>query len=231
MYLKLLACLLLLCCRLGLADSISLMHAQIRPSDTASLQRGAKLYMNYCSGCHSLQFMRYDKLAEDLHLSQKLVQDYLLFASVKTDAPIERALQPQDAQKWFGVSPPDLTLIAKVRSADWLYTFLHSFYQAENRLWGSDNLLFPGVAMPHVLVSLQGIQHKDSAASLKRIQPGLLSPREYEQTLNDIVNFLVYTATPEKLTRQYLGLWVLLFLAIFAILAYLLKRLYWQHIN
>jgi ubiquinol-cytochrome c reductase cytochrome c1 subunit len=215
----------------GVAMAMPLQPAEIRPSDLASLQRGAKFFMNYCSGCHSLQFMRYDKLGQDLSVSQKLLQENLVFAPAKLSDPIVRALRAEDAQRWFGVSPPDLTLIAKVRSPDWLYTFLHGFYQADDKPWGTDNLLFPGVAMPHALVSLQGIQRLSADERLSLAQPGLLSPQEYDRTINDIVNFLVYTAAPEKLARQYLGLWVLLFLTIFAILAYLLKRQYWKHIN
>jgi len=211
-----------------------LKSAHIHPNDRASLQRGAKLFMNYCSGCHSLQYMRYQRLGVDLGISEKLLRENLIFPEARVSNPIQAALDPLDAKKWFGAMPPDLTLAAKNRGVDWLYTFLTSFYQDVNRPWGTNNLLYPEVAMPHVLVSLQGVQvyaktQSDSQLLLK--QPGLLNAREYEQAVNDLVNFLAYTASPEKLKRQYLGLGVLLFLVIFAILTYLLKREYWNKIN
>lgn len=222
---------------LAAATVPALQIAHIYPADKASLQRGAGLYMNYCSGCHSLQYMRYQRLADDLSIPAKLVQDNLIFSEAKLGDPIKSNIFSKDAEAWFGVAPPDLTLIAKIRGVDWLYTYLHSFYQDDNRPWGTNNLLFPEVAMPHVLVSLQGVQQpvysRDNQyiIGLKLIKPGQLSQREYDQVINDLVNFLAYTAAPEKLERQDLGIRVLLFLAIFAILAYLLKRVYWQKFN
>lgn len=214
--------------------SIKLQQAHIYPSDKASLQRGAKLFMNYCSGCHSLQYMRYQRIAEDLGINEKLLKENLIFSAAKPGDPVESALLPTDAKNWFGVVPPDLTLIAKIRGVNWLYTFLHGFYQDDNRPWGTNNILFPEVAMPHVLAPLQGIQSYNLAKPeqpqpiLLLKQPGLLTAREYDQAINDLVNFLAYTAAPEKLKRQYLGMGVLLFLAIFAILTYLLKKQYWK---
>lgn len=215
----------------GIAQEVQLQHAQIRPTDKASLQRGVKLFMNYCSGCHSLQYVRYERIASDLGISPQLMKQNLIFADAKMGDRIAVALTKQDAQNWFGVVPPDLTLIAKIHGVDWLYTFLHGFYQDERRPWGANNSLFPDVAMPHVLVSLQGIQVKSAKGQLKLKTPGLLTAREYDQVINDIVNFLHYTAAPEQLHRQYLGLWVLLFLTIFAILMYLLKQHYWKTIK
>ncbi|MDF2866763.1 MAG: cytochrome [Gammaproteobacteria bacterium] len=238
--------LILFCLAVGLflfsitqaADTpIKLQQAHIYPSDKPSLQRGAKLFMNYCSGCHSLQYMRYQRIAEDLGISEKLLKENLIFSAAKPADPVESALLARDAKNWFGVVPPDLTLIAKIRGVDWLYTFLQAFYQDNNRPWGVNNLLFPEVAMPHVLAPLQGIQvysalkPEQPQPTLSLEQPGLLTTREYDQAINDLVNFLAYTAAPEKLKRQYLGMGVLLFLAIFAILTYLLKREYWKKIN
>lgn len=217
--------------------SIKLQQAHVYPSDKASLQRGVKLFMNYCSGCHSLQYMRYQRIADDLNINEKLLKENLIFSAAKLGDPVESALLPTDAKNWFGVIPPDLTLIAKIRGVNWLYTFLHGFYQDDNRPWGTNNILFPEVAMPHVLAPLQGIQSygppnpRQPQPTLILKQPGLLTAREYDQAINDLVNFLAYAAAPEKLKRQYLGMGVLLFLVIFAILTYLLKREYWKKIN
>lgn len=228
--------------------------ANINLHDKASLQRGAKLYMNHCAGCHSLKYMRYQRMAKDIGIVdsfgdvyQDLVKDNLIFTGAKIGDTIKTAMQEQDAKQWFGVAPPDLSLIARVRGANWIYTYLQSFYVDTKRPWGANNLLLPDTAMPNVLESLQGEQipifKKEKLDVLGKEQPveaishlalvkqGSMSPEQFKVATNDIVNYLVYVSEPAKLKREALGYWVLGFLIILAVLAYFLKREYWKKIK
>jgi ubiquinol-cytochrome c reductase cytochrome c1 subunit len=209
----------------------------INVNDMASLQRGAKLFVNYCLSCHSADYMRYKRLSEDLQLSEEMVMDNLVFADVKIGDRMTIAMDPEDSARWFGKTPPNLTLIARARGADWLYAFLRTFYQDESGRW--NNLMLPNAAMPHVLWPLQGIQRPatgedhggEGAGALQLAVPGSLTPEEYDATIRDLVAFLDYMSEPAKLKRKNVGVWVILFLAVFALLAYLLKAEYWRDVH
>ncbi len=217
--------------------------APVDQSDTASLQRGAKLFMNYCSGCHSTQYQRYQRVAEDLQIPAELMQQHLMFVpGAKIGDLMENSMAEKDAAKWFGAPPPDLTLVARVRGADWIYTYLRTFYADPKRPWGVNNLVFKDVGMPHVLQELQGVPSfvdeermvdgkVESHKVLETDGSGELSPDEYDQAVADLVNFLVYAAEPMQQERKSLGIWVMLFLAVFFVLAYLLKKEYWRDVH
>lgn len=210
----------------------------------ASLQRGAAAFMNYCSGCHSMQYLRYNRIAEDLNIPEDLVREHLMFGTDKFGFPIESNM-PHKAEVWFGTVPPDLTLTARSRGDDWVYSFLKTFYVEEGRLNGVNNLTLSGASMPHVLGPLQGWNrlaqddghsqdggHGNSQApKFEMIAEGSLSPKEYDRLVADITNFMVYAAEPVKLKRYKLGAWVIFYLIIFTGVAYLLKREYWKDVH
>jgi len=210
-------------------------------SDQASLQRGAQVYMNYCSGCHALKYLRYSRMAQDLGLTEEEVMNNLNFTGSAIGDPIPVAMPKENAEKWFGKMPPDLSLIARVRQSDWVYTYLKSFYLDESRPLGWNNKLFPNASMPNPLWELQGLQHAefgepDAAGErhperLVVTSPGKVTPQEYDQTVRDITNFLEYAGEPAALKRQSLGVWVVLFLALLSFLAYLLKNEYWTDVH
>jgi ubiquinol-cytochrome c reductase cytochrome c1 subunit len=208
--------------------------AGINVNDMASLQRGAKMFVNYCLSCHEASYMRYRRLSEDLQLSEEMVMDNMVFSEAKIGELMTIAMDPEDSARWFGKTPPDLTLVARARGADWLYGFLRSFYQDENGRW--NNLLLPNAAMPHVMWSLQGIQvmshgEGDEAGQLELQTPGLMSLEEYDDTIRDLVAYLDYMSEPAKLKRKNVGVWVMLFLAVFAFMAYLLKAEFWRDVH
>ncbi len=202
-------------------------------SDNASLQKGAKYYVNYCYGCHSLKFLRYNRLAKDLGIAEQDVIDNLMFSGSKIADPMEISMTKEDANNWFGVQPPDLSLIARSRGTDWLYTYLRSFYADDSRPFGVNNTLFKDVGMPHVLSGLQGLKAAPGAEGehAEMLVKGTLSEKEYDQVIHDIVGFLEYAGEPAKLKRQTMGLYVLLFLAFFTLIAYLLKKEYWRDVH
>jgi len=212
--------------------------------DKASLQRGAKYFTNYCMGCHSLQYMRYQRMAEDLGIPSDELQENLLFGDAKPTDMMTTALRSEDGVKWFGTQIPDLTLVTRWRSPDWVYSYLKSYYVDDTRPYGVNNLVFPDVGMPHPFVHLQGLQapvyaeaHGDDhgggghVIDVKLVEPGLLTPQEYDEMVRDITNFLTYVGEPSKLERRQLGLYVLLFLGLLFILAYFLKREFWKDVH
>jgi ubiquinol-cytochrome c reductase cytochrome c1 subunit len=228
-----------------------LKSVRVDVMDKAALQRGAKWYMNYCAGCHSLAYLRYSRLGQDIgitdfkgELDTEILTENLIFTSMKFTDPIHIAMQPEQARQWFGVLPPDLTLRAKVRGADWLYTYLTSFYQDAQRPFGANNWLFPDTAMPNVLYPLQGKQialytteqatidgeslAREVIDDLQLVSAGSMTEHEFRSMVTDLVTFLVYVAEPERQQRQRLGVFVLIFLIAFALLTYLLKRSYWK---
>lgn len=223
------------------AEGGDVLSADVHLDDRASLQRGAKLFMNYCSGCHSLQYLRYSRLGDDLGLSEDEVTQNLNFTGVKNGEHIKVAMSPTDAAAWFGKAPPDLSLEARARGADWIYTYLKSFYVDQARPLGWNNTLLPGASMPHVLWELQGIQlpvlsaaakgSEPKVESFKQMQKGSQTEAEYDQTARDIAAFLQYAGEPAALTRESMGVWVVLFLGVFTFLAWLLKREYWQDVH
>lgn len=223
-------------------------------SNKASLQRGAQMYTNYCMGCHSLKYVRFSQLAKDIGIVNeqgevltKLVMDNLIFSKATIHDTMAIAMQKQDAAKWFGVQPPDLSLVTRSRGVDWLYTYLVGFYRDPSRPWGVNNMVFYDVAMPNVLESLQGelqpIYSEESVdangkvvsarevESLKLVNPGSLTEEQFRVAVYDLVNFLDYVSEPVKLERQRIGLWVLGFLFIFLIIAYFLKKEFWRDVH
>ena len=211
-------------------------------SDRASLQRGAQLYMNYCAGCHSLKYMRYSRMAEDLGLTDDEVMKNLNFTGAKFGEQVQVSMPAAGGEKWFGKMPPDLSVISRVRGSDWIYTYLKSFYLDESRPLGWNNKLFPNASMPNPLWELQGLQHAEfgpvdpatgerHVEGLKVAQAGRQSAQEFDQTARDITNFLEYVGEPAALKRQSVGVWVILFLAALTFLAYLLKQEYWKDVH
>ena len=207
--------------------------------DRASLQRGARNFMNYCSGCHSLKYMRYSRLANDLQITPEQLQKYLLPAGAKASDYITSPMPAADAQTWFGKVPPDLSLMARERGDDYLYRFLTTFFSDPSRTTGANNLQLATTAMPDVLSTLEGVKvavfrtedRQQVFDHFVQVAPGSLSRAEYLGTVRDIVNFLDYVGEPAQVQRRSLGVKVVLFLLAFTALTYLLKREYWKNIH
>jgi len=237
------------------SESVTLdrLPADVRPHDAVSLQRGAQVYVNYCMGCHSAAYMRYDRL-QDLGLTPQQIRDNLILTGAKVGDLMTIAMKPAESKEWFGTPPPDLTLIARSRSsgsgsgADWLYSYLRGFYRDASRPTGWNNTVYPNVAMPHVLWQLQGEQalttevvaiprgtkgevEKHEVQKLVLVRPGAMSPAEYDRMVGDLVNFLDYVAEPSRQFRIELGIYVLVFLGLLFVLAYLLKKEYWKDVR
>lgn len=236
--LKTLLAALLLAPTLALAAgaAIHLDKAPDVSGDKAALQNGAKLFVNYCLNCHGASQLRYNKLLE-LGLTEQQVKDNLMFTSDKIGDQMLIAMRPAEAKRWFGAAPPDLTLIARARAsaegsgADWLYTYLRTFYRDDKRATGWNNLAFENVGMPHVLYELQGEQVMGEDHKLKLAVPGKLSPAEYDKQVADLVGFLVWMGEPQAGLRKQLGVVVLIFLSILFVLSYALKKEYWKDIH
>jgi len=223
--------------------NVHLDKANIDLSDQASLQNGAKLFMNYCFGCHSTQYQRYNRVARDLGIPDELMADNLVFTGAKVGELMENSMAEQDGAKWFGAAPPDLTLVARVRNPDWIYTYLRSFYVDESRPFGVNNVVFPSVGMPHVLEELQGIptkisemhtvdgEEKEVIVAIETDGSGEFSEEEYDEAVRDLVNFLTYSAEPIALERQSLGKWVLGFILLLFVVTYLLKKEFWRDVH
>lgn len=223
------------------AQEGKLAQAGTRVDNVASVQRGARLYFNYCSGCHSLKYMRYSRVAEDLKLSDAEVLSSFAFSGAKIGDPVTTNMPAESAETWFGKTPPDLSLEARAKGPDWIYTYLKSFYLDPSRPTGWNNTLFPSVAMPNVLWELQGTQRAVLApakageeARVERLEPaspGKLSPAAFDEAASDLTAFLEYAGEPAKVRREAMGVWVVLFLALFTFLAYLLKHEYWKDVH
>lgn len=209
--------------------------------DRASLQRGAALYMNYCSGCHSLKYVRYARIGEDLGLTEDEVQANLNLNGGKIGDHVIAPMTAEMGVAAFGKAPPDLSVIARVRGSDWIYTYLKSFYLDESRPVGWNNKLFPNASMPNPLWELQGLQQpvygKKSATGEMPVegftisQPGTQDAAAFDQTARDITAFLEYAGEPAAIKRQGMGVWVILFLAFFTLMAWLLKKEYWRDVH
>ena len=225
-------------------EGYPLEKAPIDLHNKASLQNGAKLFVNYCMGCHSLDYQRYNRMARDIGLTDAQVKENLIFTGANVGDTMKNAMPKADAKRWFGVTPPDLTLIARARGVDYLYTYLQTFYQDPTRPFGVNNAAFPNAGMPHVLWQLQGMQkpiyavHKNPEGhetkvleGFELVQPGSMSPPEFKETVADLVNFLAYVGEPIQLKRQSIGIWVLLFLALTTVVFYLLKKEYWKDVH
>lgn len=200
-------------------------------SDKESLKRGFEAYLNYCLGCHQLQYQRYNRTFRDLGIDEKYGAANLMPTGEKVGDHITNTMPAKDAAKWFGTAPPDLTLEARLKSPDWIYTYLRSFYVDPNRPFGVNNTVFKDVGMPHVLQDLQGVQTLDENGNLTPAQGGTMSPEEYDEFVRDLTNFLEYVGEPNKLERQQLGYYVIGFLLILLIFSYLLKKEYWRDVH
>lgn len=226
------ACLCMLVPNVLLANEVHIdVKAPINMSDKASLQRGAKIFANYCLNCHSANYMRYNRL-QDIGLTDKQIKDNLMFAGEKVGDPMRITMNPKDAKKWFGAAPPDLSVEVRARGADWVYAYLRSFYRDDSRPTGWNNLVFDKVAMPHVLYELQGVQMLDHEThTLKIERAGKFSPQEYDQFVGDLTNYLSFMAEPAKKNRLWIGVLVLLFLSILLVLVKKVKAEYWKDIR
>lgn len=218
-------------------EGVKLDHAPIDPNNQESLQRGAKMFVNYCLSCHSAAYMRYNRLA-DIGLSDAQIKANLMLAGEKVGDPMTIAMNKKDAKLWFGAAPPDLSVQARAyaNGPDWLYTYLRGFYRDDTRPTGWNNTVYDKVAMPHVLWQLQGqqvlkVDEKTEEHTLVLDKPGALSPAEYDASVADLVNYLTYMAEPAKSKRMHLGLIVLLFLGLMFVLTYYLKKEFWKDIH
>ena len=220
----------------GAESSVPLDHVEVDVKDQDSLQNGFKYYMSYCSSCHSLQYARYERTANDLGIPNDVILENVIFNEHQIGDLMENSMSTDNAKNWFGAAPPDLTLIGRVRSPEWLYTYLRTFYADSSRPWGVNNVVFPNVGMPNVLHELQGdvvcaggdmahceLEHVDGTGSM--------TPEEFDNTVADIVNFLYYIGEPVRAQREYMGFFVLGFLAILFVFTSLLNREYWKKIH
>jgi len=224
------------------SESLRLDEAPIDTRDVASIQRGVRVFVNYCLNCHAATAMRYNRL-EDLGLTAAQIKDNLMFAAAtKPGAPMSIAMRPEDAEEWFGVAPPDLSVIARSRGPDWLYTYLRSFYRDDSTVTGWNNLIFPNVGMPHVLWELQGqqtlkveerkgVHGKEHVKTLAAATPGTLDARAYDALVADLVNYLVFMGEPARQARMQIGYVVLIFLGVLFVPVYLLKQDYWKEVH
>lgn len=225
-----------------------LEKAPKRTNDVAALQNGAKLFVNYCLSCHSAAFMRYNRL-RDIGLTEKQIKENLMFTTDKVGDTMKAAIDPKQAKEWFGANPPDLTLVARSRAsgagsgADYLYTYLRTYYRDETKPTGWNNMAFPNVGMPHVMWELQGerrpvfetvSEHGHDVQKLKgweQVTPGKMSPAEFDQATGDLVAFMQWMSEPVQNTRVRIGVWVMLFLAVFTVIAWRLNAAYWKDIK
>jgi ubiquinol-cytochrome c reductase cytochrome c1 subunit len=219
---------------------MELQHSNTDINNVESLQRGARNFMNYCSGCHSLKYVRYNRMGTDLHIPETELVKNLMFTTDKVFDGVNIAMSQTDSEGWFGRQPPDLSLMARERGVDYIYSFLKGFYVDHARIWGVNNLYLPNVAMPDVLASLQGLQKPvfkpDASARMvlvdvEAMSPGAMKPEEYDQFVRDIANFLDYAGEPVKAKRQSMGIFITLFLLVFFVFAYLLKKEYWKDVH
>ena len=219
-----------------------------RTNDLASLQNGAKLFVNYCLGCHSAAFMRYNRL-QDIGISEQQIKDNLLFTTEKVGDVMKANIDPRQAKEWFGANPPDLTLVARSRAghggsgADYIYTYLRTYYRDDTKATGWNNLAFPSVGMPHALWELQGDrrpvytkveQHGHEVDVFKgweQVRPGTMTPLQYDQAVGDLVNYLQWMAEPAQNTRVRVGVWVLLFLVMALVFVWRLNASYWKDVK
>jgi len=218
-----------------------LLHAPVNLKDAVSLQRGAHLFVNYCMGCHSANYMRFNRLT-DLGLTEEQIKEYLLFATDKVGSPMTIAMRPADAKEWMGKAPPDMTVIARSKRPDYIYTLLKSYYVDETRALGWNNLAYPNIGMPHPLWQLQGaaqlkVEEKESHGHTVQVksvvagEPGLMNAVEYDRAVGDLVNYLVYMGEPWKVQSSRVGIIVMFFLSILLVFVYLLKLEFWRDIK
>ena len=219
---------------LAAGGGAKLDRAPVNLHDKMSLQRGAQIFVNHCLNCHAASAMRYSRLA-DIGLAEQQIRENLLFTSDKVGDPMATTLDPKEGKAWFGVMPPDLSLVARARGADWLYTYLRAFYRDPAAKSGWNNTVFPNVGMPHVLWEYQGGQvlqaAEHGAGKLVLAEPGKLPPAEYDKYVGDLVNYLVFMGEPARAKRVQIGIVVIFFLAIFFVITVLLKKEYWKDVR
>ncbi|NQY88493.1 MAG: cytochrome c1 [Colwellia sp.] len=216
---------------LASSGGVHLDHANNDLTDKESLKKGFKTYINYCLGCHQLQYQRYNRTFKDLGIDEADGVANYMYTGDKVGGHILNAMPKKEAAKWFGSAPPDLTLEARFRSPDWIYTYLRSFYMDENRPFGVNNSVFKDVGMPHVLQDLQGVSSIDEHGNVSPAMGGTLTVEEYDVLVRDLTNFLEYVGEPNKLEREAMGVNVLIYLFIFFIVAYFLKREFWKDVH
>jgi ubiquinol-cytochrome c reductase cytochrome c1 subunit len=216
---------------LASGPSLHLDKANNDLTDKESLKRGFESYINYCLGCHQLQYQRYNRTFEDLGIEEADGVENYMYTGEKAGDHITNTMPAKEAAKWFGSAPPDLTLEARLRNPDWIYTYLRSFYVDPARPFGVNNTVFKDVGMPHVLQGLQGVRTIDEHGKLSEATGGSMTAEEYDAFARDLTNFLEYVAEPSKLKREAMGYWVIGFLFIFLIFAYLLKVEYWKDVH
>lgn len=242
-----LAASLLLCSSLAFAAGGNqyIVEAEIDPDNINSLQRGAANFMNYCAGCHSAQYVRYATIGKDLELEDDMLIDNLMFNAEKTFETIQTSMPADDSARWFGKTPPDLSLMARSKGADYIYSFLRGFYVADDGgPTGVDNLVLQGTSMPHVLWELQGFQKADFSHNenedgsvtthfegFEQLSAGSMDSEDYDEFVRDTVNFLAYIAEPVRADRRKLGVWVLMYLIFFFIIARMLKKQIWKDVT
>ena len=221
------------------SEAVHLQSADIDLSDNTSLLRGAHHFVSYCLGCHSAKQIRYLRIALDLEVDEKKMLKDIAPEGAGIYDQMHTAMNAHDAEKWFGIQPPDLSLVARSRGADWLYSYLKGFYTDKSKPFGVNNTVFQDVAMPNVLWQLQGEQKPifktvDGQQVIDKLvieEKGTLSDKDFDLFVNDLVNFLVYVGEPVQLERQSMGKYVLFFIIMFLILAYLLKKEYWKDVH
>ncbi len=238
--------LLLLAPELLFAAGTRLLYTMphINETDRAAIQRGARVFINYCLTCHSAEYMRYKRIADDLGISEDIMKKNLMFASDKIHEGMVVAIEADDARRWFGVPPPDLSVVARARTREWLYNYFMTFYRDEKSPIGVNNATFPGTAMPNILWELQGWQdpvyetrvnakgdQERVIVDMKLVEPGKQTAKEFKQTIRDLVTFMVYMAEPAELERHRLGFWVLAFLFVLLMISYALKHEYWRDVH
>jgi ubiquinol-cytochrome c reductase cytochrome c1 subunit len=228
--------------------AVHLEKAKIDPGNVSSLQRGARNFMNYCSGCHSAQYVRFNTIGKYLELSEEQLVDNLMFNAEKTFDTIQASMRPEDGARWYGTAPPDMSLMARAKGADYIYNFLKGFYLDQDSPTGVDNIVLEGTSMPHVLWELQGYQkavfteHSETGEGdattishvfdgFEPVTSGMMDADAYEDFVRDTVNFLAYIAEPVRAERGKLGVWVLMFLAFFLIVASMLKKQVWKDVS
>ncbi len=216
---------------LASSGGANLDHANNDLTDKESLKKGFKTYINYCLGCHQLQYQRYNRTFTDLGIEEADGLENYMYTGEKSGDHITNTMPQKEAAKWFGTAPPDLTLEARLRSPDWIYTYLRSFYMDSERPFGVNNKVFKDVGMPHVLQDLQGVSSIDEHGNVTPAMGGSLTIEEYDVLVRDLTNFLEYVGEPSKLEREGMGVNVLIFLFIFFILSYFLKKEYWKDVH
>lgn len=217
---------------LAAGAKVDLLPFEADLSDKESLQRGMELFVDNCLGCHSAKFQRYQRSAQDLGMDEDRVREAFLYGDTKIGEHMNIAMSTEDAAAWFGAPPPDLSLETRLRGPAWVYTYLQSFYVDEERPWGVNNKVFPDVGMPNVLESMQGVQRckGEDCEEFELVKQGSMTPEDFDQAMYDLTNYMTYMGEPYRIDSERIGTYVLIFLAILFVFAYLLKKEFWKDV-